>query len=76
MKITLYGTKICPACNKAKDFFKQHSLVYDYKEVGNDISVEDYVDKTGMTSVPYIEIDDKSVHGFNAITLSRILKLN
>jgi mycoredoxin len=75
MKITIYGTNECSVCNRAKRFFEQHSLAYDFIEVGKDISVSDYVAKTGLQTVPFIEIDDNKLYGYNEISLKKYLNM-
>lgn len=56
MKIIIYGTGGCVACNRAKEICEMNNTAYDYVEVGKDISNHDLAEKLGFrhTSFPQI----------------------
>ena len=58
-EIKIYGTPNCPACREAKRFLDSKEIKYNYLNVGQDISPQEFVDATGSQSVPVIIIVDK-----------------
>lgn len=64
--ITIYTTPTCSFCKMAKNYFRQHDLQYDERDVtANQDYVEEMVKKSGQMGVPVIEIDGQIVVGFN-----------
>ena len=55
-KLTIYGTQKCVKCRQLATIFEQHSIPYDYKSVGTDISKEELEYKVGRSvrSVPVL----------------------
>lgn len=62
-KIKMYGTRWCPDCLRAKQFFKRHNIIYDWIDIGQDDEACAYVEKVngGFKSVPTILFPDGSV---------------
>ena len=60
--IKMYGTKWCPDCLRAKQFFKQHNISYDWIDIEEDTTACAYVEKVngGYKSVPTILFPDGS----------------
>ena len=72
--ITIYSTPWCTYCKMAKDFFAQHNISYQEKDVAADEEARDNMVKlSGQLGVPVIEIDNKVIVGFDKDTLSEIL---
>jgi glutaredoxin 3 len=64
--ITIYTTPTCSYCHMAKEFFKENNLEYTEKDVSKDPAARDeMIQKSGQMGVPVIEIDDKTVVGFD-----------
>lgn len=61
--IKMYGTKWCPDCMRAKQFFKQNKTEYDWIDIEQDEEACAYVEKIngGYKSVPTIVFPDGSV---------------
>jgi mycoredoxin len=61
-KIQMYGTQWCPDCLRAKRFFQQHNIVFDWIDIEKDEKAADYVEKVngGYKSVPTIVFPDGS----------------
>ncbi len=65
-KITIYSTRICPYCVRAKNFFEKRNI--EYKEIMIDVDPEQMkvmIEKSGRQSVPQIFIDDYHIGGFD-----------
>ena len=60
----------------AKEFFKEHNIAYEEKDVSVDEKArEEMVAKSGQLGVPVIDIDGKIVVGFDESAIKELLKL-
>lgn len=61
--ILMYGTTWCGACRRAKLFFEQHKIHYQWVDIDQDADGETFVKQTnnGMRSVPTIVFQDGSI---------------
>jgi glutaredoxin len=59
MKITIYGTPVCPNCKNVLAFLKGNKADYEYKVVGDDVSKEQLEETVGRSvrAVPVIVVD-------------------
>jgi len=65
-KVTIYSTRICPYCVRAKNFFSKKSIVYKEIMIDSDIALmREMIEKTGRKSVPQIFIGDYHIGGFD-----------
>ncbi len=75
-KVIVYGTPTCSWCDRVKDFLKEHKVNFAYKDVSKDRSAaEEMIEKTGQMGVPVIEIDGKTIVGFDRAAISDALKI-
>lgn len=77
-KITIYSTPTCAFCQMAKEFFKEHNLVYTDINVAEDhAKAQEMVEKSGQLGVPVIVIEkdgkENIVIGFDRAELSSLL---
>ena len=73
-KVTIYTTPTCVYCNVAKDFFKENNIVFEEKNVATDQeALKEMVKKSGMMSVPVIDIDGNVLAGFNKDEVAKAL---
>lgn len=63
--ITIYTTKVCPYCDRAKMLLKQKNATWKEIDVGSDPEERDAmrVKAGGKTSVPQIFINDDHIGG-------------
>ena len=62
--VTIYTTKTCPYCYKAKGLFKELGIEFEEISVDFNSSLRaEMADKAGKTSVPQIWFDDDHVGG-------------
>ena len=61
--IVMYGTDWCGDCHRAKFFFQQNDIAYDWINVDQDRDAADRIKELngGYRSVPTIVFDDGSV---------------
>tara|TARA_B100001287_G_C22383957_1_gene390112 strand:- start:16 stop:267 length:252 start_codon:yes stop_codon:yes gene_type:complete len=65
-KVTIYSTRICPYCVRAKNFFTKKDIEYIEIMIDSDISLmREMMEKSGRKSVPQIFIGDYHVGGFD-----------
>ena len=65
-KITIYSTRICPYCVRAKNFFNKKNLEYTEIMIDRDPEqMREMMEKSGRQSVPQIFIGDYHVGGFD-----------
>jgi glutaredoxin-like YruB-family protein len=74
-KIIVYGTEWCPWCKRAKSFFEDNKIDFEYVDVGADqLKAQEMVEKSGQTGVPVIDIDGVIVVGFDELKIKTLLK--
>ena len=74
--VTVYSTPKCHFCHMAKDFFKANDIAFTDYNVATDLDKrKEMMDKTGQMGVPVIEIDGKTVVGFNKPEIAKMLVL-
>lgn len=73
-KVTIYSTPYCVYCKAAKEFFQEHGVVYEEKDVAKDEEAREHmIQRSGQLGVPVIEVDDELVVGFDKAKLSQFL---
>jgi len=69
-KVTMYSTRFCPYCMRARSLLGNKSVTYEEIDVGSDTSLWQEMQKlSGRDSVPQIFINDESVGGYDDIAL-------
>jgi len=76
-KVKIYSTPTCPYCIMAKEYLKEHKVVFEDVNVAeNHEAAEEMVEKSRQRGVPVIVIDDKIVVvGFDRPALQKALGL-
>ena len=75
-KVTVYSTKTCPWCHKAKEFLKQNKIKFIDKNVADDESARnEMTEKSGQMGVPVIDIDGTIIVGFDVEAIKKALNL-
>lgn len=74
--VTIFTTPTCVYCKMSKEFFKEHNVQYEEKNVAEDAAARDLmIQKSGQMGVPVIDIDGKIVVGFDKPKLSELLAI-
>lgn len=59
MTVTIYTTPTCPWCKKTKNFFDEHDVEYEEKDVAsNKDAAKEMIEKSGQRGVPVTIIAD------------------
>ena len=75
-KVIVYSTDMCPWCNKAKDFLKEHKIKFEEKNVGEDDAARDEMaEKSGQMGVPVIDIGGEIIIGFDIEAIKKAVKI-
>lgn len=75
-KITIFTTPTCVYCKMAKEFFKEHNLAYEEKNVATDAEArEQMIARSGQMGVPVIDIEGKIVIGFDQDRMRELLEI-
>ncbi len=76
-KVVIYTTPTCVYCKMAKEFFKEHNVSFEEKNVLEDEQArEEMVGKSGQLGVPVILVDDSTVVGFDQGKLAQLLEIH
>jgi glutaredoxin len=73
-QVVIFTTAECPYCKQAKQYFAHKGI--PYREINIDMpgtGAQEYRKYGGTGSVPLIVVGDKTVHGFSAEELDRLL---
>jgi glutaredoxin-like YruB-family protein len=73
-KVIVYGTAWCPWCVRAKDFFEQQGVPYEWKNADVHENAEEAFKKSKQTGIPVIDIDGNIVVGFDVEKVKTLLK--
>ncbi|MFC1666500.1 glutaredoxin family protein [Candidatus Omnitrophota bacterium] len=75
-KVIVYSTPTCPYCVRAKQFLKEHSIVFEDVDVGADQKrSQEMVQKSGQMGVPVLDIDGEIIVGFDKAKIQATLGL-
>ena len=67
-KVTMYTTRFCPYCMRARSLLKKKGIDYEEIPVGGDNSLWDEMEKlSNRNTVPQIFINGQSVGGYDDI---------
>ena len=72
--VTIYSTPTCHFCHAAKEFFKEHNIVFtDYNVSEDSAKRDEMIKKSGQMGVPVIFVDNEMVTGFDESRLKQML---
>jgi len=73
--VTVYSTKTCPWCDRAKDYLKANNVEFVDKDVSSDQAAAiEMMRKTGQQGVPVITAEEEVIVGFDQPRLARLVK--
>jgi glutaredoxin len=78
-KVSMYTLSTCPWCRKAKKFFTERDIPFDY--IDYDLADEatqgkilGELDAAGVTGFPYVKIGDEVISGYQPERYSSALR--
>jgi glutaredoxin 3 len=74
MAVTVYSTPTCGYCRAAKQYLKQRSIPFRDIDVSRDgRAAAEMVRKTGQNGVPVIDVNGRTIIGFDKVRLNAAL---
>ena len=71
----MYTTPTCGFCHMAKEYFKEHDVAFEAKDVTQDSAAyQEILEKSGQLGVPVIDIDSEIVVGFDRPKIESLLR--
>ena len=75
-QVLVFSTPSCPWCVRAKSYLRERRVPFRDIDVSTDqAAARDLVRRTGQMGVPVIEIDGRSIVGFDRTQIDRLLGL-
>ena len=75
MSVTVYSTKACPWCTKAKEYLDSINVKYAAVDVGTDKNAAaEIVEKTRQRGVPVVKVGERYIVGFDMNAINSALK--
>jgi len=73
-KVTVYSTRTCPFCIRAKQYLKDNNIQFEDIDVSvNDEKAQEMIKKSGQMGVPVLEIDGDIIVGFDKDKIKGVL---
>lgn len=80
-RVSMYTLSTCPWCKKAKEFFREHKIPFEY--IDYDVaSLEERekilkeMQETGANGFPFVKIGDNVIVGYNPEEYSKTIELD
>ncbi len=71
--VTVYSTKTCPWCDRAKEYLRANNVPYVDKDVASDYEAAmEMIKRSGQQGVPVIATEDEVILGFDQAKLARL----
>lgn len=74
--VILYTQPGCPPCEYTKNFFEEHGVIYELKDIKKNASARDELIKLGSFSTPTIVINGRVITGFKYDLIAEALGLS
>lgn len=76
MNVKIYTTPVCAYCKMAKEFFKNHSIKFEERNIATDGEARDeMIEKSHQLGVPVIDVNGQIFVGFNRRELEKVIKV-
>ncbi|MCC6792248.1 MAG: PDZ domain-containing protein [Thermomicrobiales bacterium] len=73
--VTVYTTKTCPWCDRAKEYLRANNVTFDEKDVSSDrAAAMEMIRRSGQQGVPVITTEDEVILGFDQVRLARLVE--
>ncbi|NLN16277.1 MAG: glutaredoxin family protein [Firmicutes bacterium] len=73
-KVTVYSTRTCPWCDRAKNYLRSKNVDFEELDVANDPeALGEMIRLSNQMGVPVITVDDEVIVGFDRQRLDALL---
>ena len=81
MKVSMYTLSICPSCNKAKKFFSDRRIPfqftnYDLADQRTQDEITRELEAEEVEAFPFVRIGDQTVQGYDPKRYAKLLGIN
>ena len=77
MKIKIFSTPTCPYCYVLKNYLKENGFEFEEIDISKETAKrEELIKKTGLATLPVVEIDGQLIIGFDKKKIDNLLKIN
>lgn len=73
-RITLYSTRNCPNCKRARQYLQQKGMKFQELDVQKNLRAQKMLARLGTRSIPVIMIGDIRIEGFDRQGIDAALK--
>ena len=76
MIIKIYSTPTCPFCYVLKNYLKEKGFEFEEIDISKETAKrEELIKKTGLATLPVVEINGQLIVGFDKKKIDEILKI-
>ena len=76
MKIKIFSTPTCPYCYVLKNYLKENGFEFEEIDISKETAKrEELIKKTGLATLPVVEINGQLIVGFDKKKIDEILKI-
>jgi len=76
MKIKIFSTPTCPYCYVLKNYLKENGFEFEEIDISKETAKrEKLIKKTGLATLPVVEIDNQLIVGFDKKKIDEVLKI-
>lgn len=76
-RVVVFTTPTCSWCRRTKTYLRERQVTFREVDVSRDpTAARDLVRRTGQTGVPVIDIDGRTIVGFDRPQIDRLLGLS
>ena len=75
-RIKIYSSPTCPFCYVLKNYLKEKGFEFEEIDISKETAKrEKLIKKTGLATLPVVEIDNQLIVGFDKKKIDEILKI-
>jgi len=76
-RIKIYSSPTCPFCYVLKNYLKEKGFEFEEIDISKETAKrEELIKKTGLATLPVVEIDGQLIIGFDKKKIDNLLKIN
>ena len=75
MDVTIFTGPGCASCQRAKQFMRDHHIVFTERDIASDAAAMEELVSRGCRKLPVIFVDDRMAQGFDPQELGELLQL-
>lgn len=73
LKITIYGKKDCLFTQKAKEYFEENKIQFNFSNINDSSIKEEMINISSQSTIPVIKINDNVFIGLQTKEISNLI---